>query len=402
MCWKEVKPMDQKIFFISEYLLNLFNFSELCSRFGISRKTGYKWIRRYQENGTAEALEDQSRRPKNSPSKTPKKVVDAILEVRSRYPSWGPRKILWRITQDLPNLQILPAPSTVALILKRNGRIKSRRKKTKRYHPGRPLTAMTAANDVWTADFKGHFKTLDGLYCYPLTIADGFSRYLFASKAMLSPLQASVKAVFKKLFEQYGLPKKIRTDNGNPFASNALGRLSRLSAWWIRLGIIPELIQPGCPQQNGRHERMHKTLKYETTIPPARDLEEQQKRFDAFLNVYNQQRPHEALGMKTPSSLYQASQRPLPKKISHIEYPAHYELRRVSKNCGIRWKNQRICVSQVLADEYIGLEEIDDGIWDVYYGPVWLGRLLEKQMKIQDEKGKLQRQNRTEKCNLCL
>jgi putative transposase len=192
-------------------------------------------------------------------------------------------------------------------------------------------------------------------------------------------------------------PEKIRTDNGNPFASNALGRLSRLSAWWIRLGIIPELIEPGCPEQNGRHERMHKTLKYETTIPPGANLNKQQKRFDMFRNEYNHIRPHEALGMKTPATVYHPSSRAMPSHLPVIEYPTHYEVRRVSKNCGIRWKHKRICVSHVLAGEYIGLEEIDNGIWDVYYGPLWLGRFIEKLMRIEDAKGKLQRQNRKKK-----
>ena len=214
---------------------------------------------------------------------------------------------------------------------------------------------------------------------------------------MLSLHQQPVKAVFKRLFEEYGLPEKIRTDNGNPFASNALGRLSRLSAWWIRLGIIPELIEPGCPEQNGRHERMHKTLKYETTIPPGANLGTQQKRFDMFRNEYNHIRPHEALGMKTPATVYHPSSRAMPSHLPAIEYPAHYEVRRVSKNCGIRWKHKRISVSHVLAGEYIGLEEIDNGIWDVYYGPLWLGRFIEKLMRIEDKNGKLQRQNRKKK-----
>lgn len=285
----------------------------------------------------------------------------------------------------------LPAESTVALILKRHGYIKPKRKRLKRYHPGRPLTVMSHANKVWTADFKGHFKTLDGQYCYPLTIADGYSRFLFSIEGMLSPLQRPVNAVFKRLFETYGLPEMIRSDNGNPFATVALGRLSRLSAWWIRLGIIPELIEPGCPQQNGRHERMHRTLKYEATTPPAANLRKQQDRFDIFLDEYNHIRPHEALDMKTPSGVYEPSLRAMPSVLPKVEYPAHYEVRKVSNNCGIRWKNNRICISQVLAGDYVGLEEIDDGVWDMYYGPVWLGRFYEKLLKIEDAKGKLQR-----------
>lgn len=390
MPWKEVKPMDQKIRFISDFLNGYFSIAELCLRFGISRTTGYKWINRYKASGRPDALCDLSRRPHHSPKKTSDEIVDLLLSVRDKHPFWGPRKILFLVSEKYPDLT-LPAESTVALILKRNGYIKPRRKRIKRYHPGRPLTVITRPNEVWTADFKGHFKTQDGLYCYPLTIADGHSRYLFSVDGMLSPLQKPVKSVFRGLFEEYGLPEKIRTDNGNPFASVALGRLSRLSAWWIRLGIIPELIEPGCPEQNGRHERMHKTLKYETTIPPAANLKKQQRRFDQFRQEFNHIRPHEALEMKPPAKVYHISARKLPTRLPKVEYPAHYEVRRVSKNCGIRWNSKRVCVSQVLAGEYVGLEEIDDGIWDIYYGPVWLGRLNEKLMKIEDEKGKLQR-----------
>lgn len=391
MPWQEVRPMDQKIRFISDYLNEYFTFTELCTRFGISRKTGYKWVSRYLVTGS---LNDLSRKPHNSPAQTRSEVVESILKVRDRHPSWGPRKLLWRLEKDHPDWE-LPAYSTAALILNRHGYIKAKRKKIKRSHPGQPVTPITYPNEVWTADFKGHFKTRDGFYCYPLTIADGHSRYLFSCHGMLSPLQKDTKAVFKRLFKEHGLPKRIRTDNGNPFASNAIGRISRLSAWWIRLGILPELIEPGCPQQNGRHERMHRTLKYETTIPPAADLKRQQHRFDSFQGIYNHERPHEALEMKTPDEVYVKSDRPMPAKLPAVEYPGHYEIRKVSKNCGIRWNHRRVCVSQVLAGEYVGLEEIATGEWDLYYGPVWLGRFYEKTMQIMDQYGKFQRKKMT-------
>lgn len=390
MPWKEYKLMDQKLLFIGDYVRGYFSVTELCTRFGISRTTGYKWINRYLASGRPDALLNVSKRPHFSPNKTSDEIVQTLLDFRDKHPFWGPRKLLYLVSKKHPDWK-LPAESTVSLILKRNGYIKKRRKRIKRYHPGRPLTEISYANQVWTADFKGHFKTGNGLYNYPLTIADGHTRYLFSIEGMLAPLQKPVKSVFKRLFEEYGLPEKIRTDNGNPFATVALGRLSRLSAWWIRLGIIPELIEPGCPQQNGRHERMHKTLKYETTIPPALNLSKQQERFDRFREEYNELRPHESLGMKTPSEVYAKSTRPFPTKLPPIEYPSHYEIRRVSNNCGIRWNSKRICVSQVLAGDYVGLEEIADGVWDMYYGSVWLGRFYEKLMKIEDEKGKLQR-----------
>ena len=390
MPWEEVKPMEQRLRFILDYQHGYFSVAELCNRFGISRTTGYKWINRYQTSGIPDAIFNLSRRPHHSPTQTPDEIVQAILKMRDKHPFWGPRKLLHLVAKKHPDW-ILPAESTAALILKRNDRIKPRRKRTKRHHPGRPLTVISRPNEVWTADFKGHFKTQDGLYCYPLTIADGHSRYLFSIDGMLSPMQKPVRTVFKRLFEKYGLPDKIRTDNGNPFASSALGRLSRLSAWWIRLGIIPELIEPGCPEQNGRHERMHKTLKYETTIPSASNLKKQQDRFDLFMEEFNQVRPHEALHMQTPSDVYKPSSKSMPARLPKIEYPSHYEVRLVSKNSGIRWKSRRVCVSQVLAGDYVGLEEIDDGVWDMYYGPVWLGRFFEEMMKIEDRNGKLQR-----------
>jgi len=250
---------------------------------------------------------------------------------------------------------------------------------------------MTVPNEIWTADFKGHFKTRDGRYCYPLTIADGFSRYLLGCKALLSTAHESAYTTFRRTFQEYGLPRIIRTDNGVPFATSAICRLSRLSAWWIRLGIYPELIEPGKPQQNGRHERMHKTLKAETTRPPAANLRGQQRAFNRFVQEFNDLRPHEALGQTTPSSCYHYSQRPMPDKLPQLEYPQHWEVRLVSRNGGIRWSCKWVNVSQVLGGEYVGLEEIDDGLWSVYYGPIRLGRFNERELKIEDALGRKER-----------
>ena len=397
MPWKEVKPMDERLRFIADYLNQYFTVTELCERYNISRKTGYKWIERYIHSGP-EALINRSRRPHRSPTRTPIGIEREILSLRSKHPSWGARKLLWRMEKDHPDWK-LPANSTTSLILKKNGFVKKRRKSMKRFHPGKPFSPITAPNDTWTTDFKGHFKTRDGIYCYPLTIADEFSRYLLACDGLLSTKHPFAKPVFKRLFEMYGLPKRIRSDNGNPFATIALGRLSRLSVWWIRLGIMPELIEPGHPEQNGIHERMHRTLKQETVIPPARNLKKQKERFDRFQNEYNDERPHEGIGMKPPSEIYQPSLRRMPKKLPQVEYPAHFEVRLVSANCGIRWKDKgergRVCVSHLLAGEYVGLEEVDNGLWNVYFGPVWLGRLDERLMRIIDKKGNSQRTKRT-------
>jgi hypothetical protein len=247
---------------------------------------------------------------------------------------------------------------------------------------------MNEPNAVWTADFKGQFKTGNGEYCYPLTVVDGYSRYLLACQGLHSTSICLARPVFFRLFEQHGLPRIIRTDNGVPFATTALGRLSTLSVWWIRLGIYPELIEPAHPEQNGSHERMHRTLKRETTYPPKRNLAAQQVRFNQFRKEYNDDRPHEALGQEVPSSLYRPSSRELPRKLSPIEYPAHYEVRYVSANGGIRWKCAWVGVTHTLAGEFVGFHEVGDGLWDVYFGPVQLGRMDERKLRIEDHRGR--------------
>jgi transposase InsO family protein len=402
MPWQKVEPMNEKVRFINDYLNDYFSLSELCRHYGISRKTGYKWIDRFQQYGPL-ALEDQSRRPNYSPNKTPDFVVSEILNIRSKHPYWGPKKILWRIEKDHPDW-VLPAKSTASLILQRNGCIKKKRKSMKRYHPGKSFAPVYGPNDTWTLDFKGHFKTKDGIYCYPLTLADQYSRYLLACQGLLSTKHMPVKKQLMIAFHTFGLPKRIRSDNGGPFASVSLGRLSRLSVWWIRLGILPELIEPGHPEQNSVHERMHRTLKQQTVIPPAKNLKNQQVRFVSFRDEFNYERPHDGIGMQLPAELYEPSFRPMPKKLPQVEYPSHYEVRLVSKNSGIKWKKTRVCVSHLLAGEYVGLEEVDNGLWDVYFGPVWLGRLCERTMKIIDKNGKSLRKTRpvnNKKCYPC-
>lgn len=387
MPWSETSPMDQRLRFLTDYQRRLFSLSELCDRFGVSRKTAYKWIQRYEEEGPP-GLVDRSRRPHSCPHRTPQRVVEALIEARRRHPSWGAKKLLRILSRKHPDWN-WPARSTCSDLLKRNGLIRQRSRRRHPAHPGRPTTPMTEPNEIWTADFKGQFRTRDGRYCFPLTVVDGYSRYLLACQGLPSTSIRLARPVFRKLFQEYGLPKIIRTDNGVPFATTALGRLSLLSVWWIRLGIYPELIEPAHPEQNGRHERLHRTLKAETARPPRGNRNAQQIRFNQFRHEYNEQRPHEALDQETPASLYRPSPRELPGKLPPLEYPGHFEVRLVSRNCGIRWKSRRVCVTHTLAGEYVGLEEIDDGIWDVYFGPVKLGRMDERTLRIEDHKGRL-------------
>jgi transposase InsO family protein len=384
--------MDQKRLFITDYRHSVFPFAELCARYGISRKTGYKWVGRFLQGGYS-ALGDKSRRPQTCAHRTAAAKEDVILDIRRHHPFWGAKKLLKLCRRRQPKWT-WPARSTTCSILKRNGLIPEKRRRRPLGHPGRPMLKMNAPNDIWTTDYKGEFKTLDGRYCYPLTVADGFSRFLLGIQSLLSPCYEATKYHFTRLFQEYGLPQVIRSDNGAPFASTAIGRLSRLSVWWIKLGIFPELTEPASPQQNGRHERMHKTLKQATTHPPAANFLAQQDRFDSFREEFNNVRPHEALDQETPASQYTSSSRPFPKRLPKMEYPAHYERRLVSHNGGIRWHHRWVNVSKVLMEEHLGLEEVDDGIWNVYFGPMQLGQFDERTNVIEDALGHKDRHRR--------
>jgi transposase InsO family protein len=381
--------MDQRTQFIADFLRESLSITELCQLYDVSRKTGYKWIERYLRSGPA-GLEERSRKPHRSPNATADEIVAGILDARRRHPSWGGKKLLTLVHKRHPNWD-LPHRSTVCDILSRHGMVAKKRNRRRIGHPGKPTSQILAPNDVWSADYKGQFRTGNGIYCYPLTVTDGYSRYLLGCQGLNSTAVAEAKPVFTRLFKEYGLPKRIRTDNGVPFATNTLARLSSLSAWWVRLGILPELIEPGKPQQNGRHERMHRTLKAETTRPAAGSLAAQQRKFNAFQEEFNNERPHEALDMQTPAALYQPSTREMPEKLPPLEYPDRFELRYVSANGGIRWGRDWVNVSTVCIGEYVGLEEIDDGIWNVYFGPLKLGRLNERHMRIEDQYGRLKR-----------
>lgn len=374
MGWREMSTMEQRVRFLMEYAESGDSVTELCERYEISRQTGYKWIARGEAGGEA-ALADRSRRPHHSPTATSAEVVAAVLEARRRHPTWGPKKLLgrgWRVAEK-------PGLSTVSLILKRHGLVGPQRPRRRRGGAGRPPIAEAAPNAVWTIDFKGQIRTGDGTWCYPLTVVDHWSRYLLACRSLSSVRTPGTRAVLERVFREYGLPARIRSDNGAPFASAlALGGLSPLAVWWIRLGIVPERIQPGCPAQNGRHERLHRTLKRETARPPATTARAQAQRFARFRYEYNQERPHEALGQRVPAELYVPSPRPLPATVPPLEYPASMIVRRVAPCGAFKWRSRWVSLSHTLAGQDIGLAEVDDGRWAVYFAALALGYFDER------------------------
>jgi transposase InsO family protein len=381
--------MDQNTQFIVDYLRDRLSVTELCTLYGVSRKTAYTWIDRYLTHGP-QGLEARSRRPRTSPRHTPDHVVAAILEARRRHPSWGAKKLVSILCTRHPRWP-WPARSTVCDILSRHHLVPRRRKRRAIGNPGQPTSHITVPNEVWSADFKGHFKTGDGRYCYSLTITDGYSRSRPGGEALSSTCVQEAKLVFTRVFKEFGLPQRIRTDNGVPFATNPLARLSQLSAWWVRLGILPEPIAPGQPQQHGRHERRQRTLNADTTRPPGAKLRAQQRQCNHFREEFNHERPHEALDMHTPAACDEPSPRKMPNKLPPLEYPDRCEVRDVSANGGIRWNHQWVNLSHTCVGEYVGLEEIDDGVWNVSCGPLKLGRLLERHLRIEDVYGRLKR-----------
>lgn len=375
MPWNESDAMTERSRFVQDYDSGLYTMAELCRRYGVSRATGYKWWRRYEHGGVA-ALADQSRRPLHSPHRTPAAIERLIVATRRHHPSWGPNLIVDYLARQQPELP-LPAASTAGTILKRHDLVRSRRRRRPVRHPGRPYLDMAAPNDVWSADFKGEFKTRDGRYCYPLTIADGCSRYLLACQARATTHGATARPVFVTAFREYGLPRQLLTDNGAPFGARGLAGLSRLAVWWIRLGIHPVRIEPGQPQQNGRHERMHRTLKAEGTRPAAATLGAQQRVFHRFRHRYNEERPHHALGKRVPAEVYHSSARAYPERVPPLEYPAHFHVRHVGSNGGIKWHDTYVFVGRAFTGQPLGFDEVAEGHWSVYLGAVLLGKFDE-------------------------
>ncbi len=379
MSWNEVRPMDEKVRFIADYLRGEMAFKALCGLYGISRKTGYKWVRRYQAFGI-EGLQAQSRRPHGS-SVTPYVVRQAVLELRNyKGDVLGPKKIQPLLAAQFAE-SLIPSQTTIYNILKAAGSVKSRRRINRTPRSIQPLKAAANVNQLWSVDYKGQFKLSGGQWCYPLTIMDHASRYLLSCQGFSGTTGVEAKTVFEQLFRQYGLPERIRSDNGTPFASVGVGGLSKLSIWWIRLGIIPERITPGQPQQNGRHERMHRTLKLRIGQPGAADMAQQQVILDEFKRHYNEDRLHESLGQRVPRSVYQASPRSYPETLPELVYPEYFEQGRVCQSGLIYWRSLRVYVGYVLRGEWVGLELVGEGIWDVYFGPIRLGSLDERAVK---------------------
>jgi len=381
MPWPETSPMEDRMDLVRAYASGLFTMTDLAAQYGISRKTGYKWLDRHAAEGLA-GLADRSRRPHASPQATDPTQLDTLIRLRRRHPHWGAKKLLAVVARQAPGTD-WPCAATVTTHLKGAGLIGARRRRPR---PA-PMTAwrrppITMANEVWTTDFKGEFLTGDRRYCYPFTLRDGLSRFVLRCDALTAHTLAVTRPCFERAFAEYGLPGRIRSDNGPPFGGPGLGRLSTLAAWWIRLGIVPERITPGHPEQNGSHEQFHAVLKAETTRPPAATARAQQRRFTRFCKEYNHQRPHEALAQEVPATRYQSSSRRLPHRLPPLEYPGHAEIRRVDQNGYVSWRRP-LFVSVALAGEAVAFEEVDDGIWTVTFATVVLGRFDERQHRIQ-------------------
>ncbi len=373
MPWSERSPMSLRQSFIAEVQAGEFSFSECCRRYGISRKSGYKWQERFKECGRA-GLFDRPRIAKTFPHATSEEVETLVLWARLLRPTWGPKKLKTLLEGAGP---ALPALSTMSEILSRHGLSEPPRRVRRETPPYElPLHAPQQPNDVWCMDFKGDFRLGDGARCYPLTLTDAHTRFLLECKAMRGTLREEVQRILERSFREYGLPFFIRSDNGVPFVgTNSLAGLSQLSVWLMDLGVWPERTRLGSPQDNGRHERMHRTLKAEACNPPGKTMRKQQHKFDAFRADYNQERPHEALGLAPPAEKYEPSARAFPRKVLKPEYPASADVRRVAAGGWIKWNSRCVFVSKALACRDIGLTTQDGERWIVRYGKVPIGVL---------------------------
>jgi len=372
--------MDQKIRMIAEHLDGA-RVTDLSHRFGVSRKTIYKWIGRYQQQAH-QGLEDRSRRPLVSPQQSSAEIVELLLSAKKRWPTWGPKKLVHWLARQHPGLDF-PAASTAGAWLKKHGLVKPRRRCRRVSAYTAPLLEIENPNDVWSVDYKGDFQTGDGRKCYALTISDNASRYLLSCEGLLGPRYQETQAEFERVFRRYGLPQAIRSDNGVPFAGRSIAGLSRLSVWWLKLGIIPERIAKGCPQENGCHERMHRTLKAETTQPAAANLRRQNLKFGAFRKAYNRERPHESLEMRCPSQVYRRSAREYRNDWRGFEYDHRFLVRSVKLNGEVRYRGGLYFLTNLLRHERIGFWQRDAEGPLVYAGtyPLCKLNLRKKRMR---------------------
>jgi transposase InsO family protein len=380
MPWKKSSVMEEKLRFVFEYQQRQRTMTDLCQRYEIARETGYVWLRRYQAVGL-EGLREKSRATQRHGNQTSAELEQMVWELREAHSRWGPRK-LKRVLEDNEPGRVWPAASTIGALLKREGLMAGRRKRRRTAPYSEPLAHADGPNRVWCADFKGWFRTGDGERIDPLTITDAHSRYLFRCQAVEKTDTARVQAIFEAVFREYGMPEAIRTDNGAPFASTAIAGLSRLAVWWMKLGIVAERIEAGHPEQNGRHERMHRTLKQETAQPPAGNRREQQRVMERFRQEYNQVRPHEALGMRTPAAVYELSPRSFPAHVPEPEYPDTMLVYRVQQKGHFRWKRQEVFLSEVLWGEPVGLLPVDERWFSVYFARFPIARFDSKQLRV--------------------
>jgi transposase InsO family protein len=385
MAWKVENMKSQKQKFILLYETGKFTKVDLCTHFGISRPTGDAIIKRYEEEGW-EALEVRSRRHKGHPNQTPKVIEEAIISERKKHTRWGARKIMILLSRDFGfSKNEIPSETTVNNIMKKHGLTIPRKKNRRRIENQYPIFDPAEPNEIWSIDFKGKFRMGNGVYCHPLTIADSKSRYLFAIKGLERPDTESSKPVFERIFREHGLPLQLHSDNGSPFGCpTSLRRMTTLAVWFMELGITPVYSDPGHPEQNGRHERMHRELKADATRPPGATFRSQQRKFDRFLEEYNNIRPHEALDMRTPAYVHIRSQREYPGIIRDWSYDRNLRTRMVCANGAMRWGQGFVMICSSLLGKYVGLEEIEDGLWRVYYRHVELGIFCERTMRVYD------------------
>lgn len=376
MPWKDRSTVESRVSFVSDFSTGLLTMSELCVKYGISRPTGYKWLGRSQ---AGQSLADRSRAPHGCPHRTAARLIALILGERRKHPAWGPDKIRHVLQKRHPS-EAWPSATTMGNLFQRHGLSEPGRPRRRRADEAyrTPVTAQQA-NAVWTCDFKGEFRLGDRQLCFPLTVADMHSRFLLGCTGLTGTSTTLSQPVFARLFSEYGLPEMILSDNGTPFASSGFGGLSKLSVWWMRLGIVPMTIEPGKPQQNGRHERMHRTLKAATTRPPGDDLPDQQERFDGFVQEFNHERPHAGLSLDRPCDHYKPSPRSMPSTLPEPAYPGHYELRRVRSDGELKLKGKLWYLSTALSGQLVGLEEVDGDVWSVYLDRFLLARLDVKQ-----------------------